>query len=58
VLLLKTINVDPTEKHMNYSWKVLEVLQVVVRETGSIRGFVRYIFIHLLKLLTLLFVMF
>jgi hypothetical protein len=32
VLLLKTINaVNPTERQLNYSWKVLETLQEVVR---------------------------
>lgn len=42
---------------MNYSWKVLEGLQEVVKDAGSIRGFGRYIFMKLFKLLTVLFVM-
>jgi|JI9StandDraft_2_1071091.scaffolds.fasta_scaffold622545_1 hypothetical protein len=58
VLLLKTVNsVDPTELQMNYSWKVIEVLEDIIREAGSVRGFGRYIFLKLLKLLTLLYVM-
>lgn len=42
---------------MNYGWKVLEMLQEAIREGGAIRGFGRYVFLKLLKLLGLLFVM-
>lgn len=58
VSLLKTINpVQIYEKHLNYTWKVIEMFMELGRETQTIRGFGRYLFLKLLKLLTILYVL-